>query len=167
MDISNSIKAKSDQLNADDLIGGSIIVAINGVVRGSADQPVIINITGDHEPWKPSKTSLRVLAACWGLDTSKWIGQIVELYCETSVKWAGKSVGGIRTKSVSGIPSAITIMTATTRGNKAPSTVHPVTKIESLEQFNALDRDQKLKHYNYLGSELKLEIKSNSKKVNN
>ena len=164
MNIQDAIKAKSDQLNADDLLGGSIIVEVTNVTKGSAEQPVVIHITGGHQPWKPSKTSLRVLANCWGLNSSSWVGQVLELYCEPSVKWAGKAVGGIRTKALSGIEQPKTIMVAVTRGKKEPVTVSPLKKVDSAEHFNTLEREEKMKHWNYLPDELKQAIKSNSEK---
>lgn len=118
-DISPTLAAKSDQLNADDLIGGSIVVRIEDVMRGDEDQPVVIRISGGYQPWKPSKTARRCLAACWGPHARTWIGRSVELYRDPEVMFGGVKVGGIRVKAASGIDKQVTVMLASTRGKKA------------------------------------------------
>ena len=97
VDISSTIIAKSDQLNADDLIGGPITVTITNVsLTESPDQPLTINYDGDNgRPYKPCKSMRRVLAAAWGNDGSKFIGRRVTLFRDPRVKWAGQEVGGI------------------------------------------------------------------------
>ena len=101
MDISDAIKAKSDQLNAADLMGGPVTVQIEATKRGNRDQPVIVHVTGGHMPWKPSKTALRALAHFWGTDTTKWEGRWVRLYRDPRTLWAGKPVGGIMVSGLS------------------------------------------------------------------
>src|SRR5690606_25044456 len=98
VDISSTIIAKSDQLNADDLIGGPITVTITNVsLTESPDQPLTINYDGDNgRPYKPCKSMRRVLAAAWGNDGSKFIGRRVTLFRDPRVKWAGQEVGGVR-----------------------------------------------------------------------
>lgn len=122
-DVTPYIQAKSDQLNADDLVGGPITVQIESVGKGSADQPVKIEISGGHRPWKPCKTTLRVLVAAWGKDAAQWVGRWVTLYCDPSVKWGGREVGGIRIQALSHIPRALNLSLAVTRGKKAPQRV--------------------------------------------
>lgn len=119
MDISKTIVSKSDQLNADDLIGGAIKVQVKKVTKGPADQPVIIHISGGYQPFKPSKTARRVLASQWGTETDEWLGRWMELYRDESVKWAGEEVGGIRVSGLSHIDKAATLSLATSRGKKA------------------------------------------------
>ena len=128
-DISSTLTAKSDQLNADDLIGGPIVVRIEDVSAGDEDQPVIITISGGHQPWKPGKTARRCLAACWGVHARKWIGQSVELYRDASVMFGGEKVGGIRVRAVTGIDKPVEVMLAKTRGKKAPHRID-VLKVE-------------------------------------
>jgi hypothetical protein len=62
IDMSDYIKAKSDQLNADDLVGSTILVKIEWVRKtGNPQQPIEIGITGGFRPWKPCLTERRVL----------------------------------------------------------------------------------------------------------
>lgn len=118
-DISGTLAAKSDQLNADDLIGGPIVVRIEDVRHGDEDQPMIIDISGGHQPWKPGKTARRCLAACWGTRCRKWIGRSVELYRDPDVTFGGQKVGGIRVRAASHIEAPVPVMLTATRGKKA------------------------------------------------
>lgn len=103
MDISATLQAKSDQLNALDL-GGDTVITVTGVNVTKTDQPVAVNFQGDNgKPWKPSLGMRRVLAECWGKESSRWIGKSAMIYCDPSVKWAGKEAGGIRIRALSHI----------------------------------------------------------------
>lgn len=118
LDISHTLVARSDQLNADDLVGGDITVRITGVNAGDGEQPVVVAMTGGHKPWKPCKTMRRVLAHAWGTDASAWVGRSLKLYRDPTVRWAGSEIGGIRIRAMSDIPSSITIKLAETKGGK-------------------------------------------------
>lgn len=119
--------AKSDQINAADLIGAPLVCQITDIqMTGSADQPVSIYVGAHKQPWKPSKTSRRVLLACWpDTDPSEWIGRWIVLYNDESVLWAGKAEGGIRMSHASHIDRDVTVSVNATRGKKAPQTVKP------------------------------------------
>ena len=95
IDISDTIIAKSDQLNAEDLIGGPITVTITGVKRTSDEQPVSVEISGGHKPWKPCKSMRRLLIMAWPdgaikeggetkYDPTCWVGRSVTLMREAS-----------------------------------------------------------------------------------
>ena len=104
MDVSKFIEAKSDQLNAIDLIGGDKTVKINNVNQVGDD--FIINYDGDcGRPIKASKTFVRILSAGWGLNSDNYIGKHVTVYREESVIYAGKEVGGIRIRAMEGLPA--------------------------------------------------------------
>lgn len=122
-DISPLIVAKSDQLNADDLVGGPITVRILGATITPGDQPVTVEIDGGHKPWKPCKTTMRVLAALWGPHPSKWVGRTVRLFRDPAVKWGGVEVGGIRISGMSHIDKPQSIMLASKKGAKAAQRV--------------------------------------------
>lgn len=106
VDISNTIKAKSDQLNAGDLIGGPVIVKVIEVISRSGDQPVSIRIDGGLQPFKPCLSMRRVLAKLWGVETDAWIGKSMVLFNDPTVIWAGKPEGGIRISHLEGITKA-------------------------------------------------------------
>jgi hypothetical protein len=118
LDISGTIKAKSDQLNADDLVGGPITVTVTGVNLSDGEQPVIVHLSDGHKPWKPCKTMRRLLAYGWGENAGKWIGRRIILYRDASVKWAGAAIGGIRVSAMSNLKAPIDVMLAETKGGK-------------------------------------------------
>ena len=117
--ISDLCVAKSDQLNADDLVGGPIVVVITGVQRtGAADQPLAVHIDG-RQPWKPCKSMRRVLVHAWGPDATKYVGRSVRLFRDETVKWGGEAVGGIRVSGLSHIAKPLELALTTKKGTKA------------------------------------------------
>jgi len=124
-DLQRATQAKSDQLNSCDLLGGPLVAQIIDVNAGNSEQPVSIKLDSWKQPWKPSKTSLRVLAACWGGDPSVWVGRWVVLYCDESVTFGKEAIGGIRTSHLSHINGTKKIAVNTTRGKKGIQTVEP------------------------------------------
>ena len=118
-DISNTILAKSDQLNSEDLLSAPRRIKITGTKQGNAESPVIVNYEGDNgRPFKPCKTVRKILSIAWGTHTGAWVGQEALLYREPSVVYAGKEVGGIRVQALSGIDKRIVVSLAKTRGHK-------------------------------------------------
>ena len=114
-DISDTITAKSDQLNACDLFGGPITVKVTAVnVCKTSDQPVSIQVGDDRQPFKPCLTVRRILAKLWGPKSAVWVGKSMTLYCNDSVMWAGQAAGGIRVSHLEGInePRDITVRTS-------------------------------------------------------
>jgi len=143
-DISETILAKSDQLNADDLISAPRRIKITGTTQGNAENPVIVHYEGDTgRPFKPCKTVRRILAAAWGNHTGNWEGKEAMLYCDPTVVYAGKEVGGIRIKALSDIPKRMIISLAKTRGKKVEHT------IDILEPAKLPDYPQKNFDANY------------------
>jgi len=127
--MTDTIKAKSNQLNADDLVGGSIIVDIKDVhvnENPTADQPVTIHLSGGFCPWKPCKTERRVLVAAWGDDGADYIGRRLELHRDNRVTWAGKQVGGIRIVAMSHLAGQVKISLAVAKGKKEDRLVVPL-----------------------------------------
>ncbi len=112
--LSDTVKTKSDQLNADDLIAGPVDVLITGIRRGSADQPIIIDIAG-HMPFKPCKTVRRILIKGWGDNGHEWVGKSMKLYNDPSVKWAGVAIGGIRVSHMSDIQPFDAVLNASAK----------------------------------------------------
>lgn len=126
-DLSHTIKPKSDQLNADDLLAGPITVTVQAVyMYDSPDQPVAVEIGSGLQPYKPCKSMRRLLIAVWGKHDTDWIGKSMTLYCDPSVKWAGQEVGGIRISHVTGIDKPFSVALTATRGKRKPYTVQPL-----------------------------------------
>lgn len=129
-DLSDTIKPKSDQLNADDLLTGPMNVLITGVRRGSAEQPVIIDIKG-YMPFKPCKTMRRVLVTAWGQNGKDWEGRSMTLFCDPGIMYAGTAVGGIRISHLSHIDRPINMMLTISRGRKSKHIVHSLLNTKS------------------------------------
>lgn len=130
MDISKTIEPKSDQLNADDLIGGSKTIKITDVKLLETDQqPVHIHYEGDDgKPYKPSKGMRRVLVELWGVDADKYKGHLLTLYRDGNVKFAGSEVGGIRISHATGIDKPKKVLITISRGKRKPDTIQPLKK---------------------------------------
>lgn len=105
MSMKKFIEPKSDQLNADDLIGSNRIIKITRVVvTDAAQQACSVYFEGDNgKPWKPCKGSGRVLVHAWGEDPKNFVGKYVEIYRDPEAIYAGKKVGGIRVRALSDI----------------------------------------------------------------
>jgi len=102
--ISDALKAKSDQLNALDLVGSPLTIVIERVdYHHGKEQPVEIFYHGSKLPWRAAKCMLRLLSSYWSDETENWVGKTVELYFEQNVMWAGKADGGIRVSGLSDI----------------------------------------------------------------
>lgn len=125
MDVSKHILAKSNQLNADDLVAGPITVQITGV--SESDSRIVVRISGGHMPWVTSKTALRVLVNAWGTESDTWVGRWVTLYRDEKVRFGGDEVGGIRIQALSHIEKALTLSLAVSKGKKQ---VHKVAVLK-------------------------------------
>lgn len=125
--LKDTIVPKSDQLNADDLLTGPIVVTVQKVSRGDTkEQPVSIAIDGGRMPYKPCKSMRRVLIAAWGEDGRIWVGKSMRLFCDPDVMFGGVKVGGIRISHLSHIANTMTIALTTTRSKRAPYRVEPL-----------------------------------------
>jgi len=127
-DMNSVITPKSDQLNADTLIGGPRIITISDVsISPGTEQPVTVRYDGDEgKPWKPCKSMSRVLVHAWGPDAKLYAGRLVELYLDPTVKWGGMAVGGVRISRMSHIERDLVMALTATKGKKAMVTVKPL-----------------------------------------
>lgn len=126
-DMRTAIQPKSDQLNADDFVGGARTVRITGVDIKAGEQPISVHFEGDNgKPWKPCKTTARLMVAAWGPDASQYKGRSLTLYRDPSVKWAGLEVGGIRISHMSHIDADMIYAATVTKGKRTPIRVKPL-----------------------------------------
>ncbi|MDB5716485.1 MAG: RoPhREQ2 gp58 [Sphingomonadales bacterium] len=127
MDLTRSIVAKSDQLNADDLMGGPRTFTVAEVREGNDEQPVSIVLAEwpGNRPFKPSKTVTRLLVAAWGPESDNWpTGARMTLFRDASVKWAGQAIGGIRVSHLSHIDKQMKVALQETKGKKVLHTIN-------------------------------------------
>jgi hypothetical protein len=129
IDVTDAIKPKSDQLNADDLIAGAITVTITSVSKRQGEQPVAVSYEGDNgKPFYPCKSMTRVLVHAWGKYADQWAGKRLTLYRDPKVTWAGAEVGGIRISHMSDIPHDLTMSLTASKQSKKPYTVKLLTE---------------------------------------
>jgi len=130
IDVSDACIAKSDQLNAADLLGCPVIVEICSVrsSTGQADkekQPYEVVISGGLKPWRPCKTMLRLLSFLWGRDASRWVGHWVRLWDDEAVTFGKASTGGIRISGAD-IPEQVTVTLPTGRQKYTTFIIDPI-----------------------------------------
>lgn len=162
MDISDTIVAKSDQLNAEDLISGPITVTITGVKRTSDEQPVAVEISGGHKPWKPCKSMRRLLIMAWpdgakneggktSYDPTCWVGRSLTLIRDPNVKWAGELVGGIRVAALSHIKAKFEVALSESKKKKKLVTVD---KLDASQESRAKTEQPKQSNGNPIAARL-------------
>lgn len=134
VDLTKSIVAKSDQLNADDLLGGPITIKIAKVsLAASGEQPIAINYDGDqNKPFFPCKTVRRILVHVWGSDGASYVGKSMTLFRDPEVTYGGQKVGGIRVSHMSHMDKAVTLSLTATSKSKKPFTVKPLTAVATV-----------------------------------
>jgi hypothetical protein len=126
-DMSQFIAPKSDQLNADDLIGRTLTIKITRVTGSAGDQPVSIYFEGDNgKPYKPCKSMRRVLVHVWGKDGNAYVGRSMTIYRDEKVMFGGIQVGGIRISHMSHIDAPQTMALTASKAKRAPFTVKPL-----------------------------------------
>ncbi len=127
IDMAQFVEAKSDQLNADDLIGAPRIITVRKVTGNDGDQPVSIYFEGDNnKPFKPCKTMRRVLLAVWGRNAADYVGRSMRIYRDDSVTFGGLNVGGIRISHMSHIEKDMMVVVMKTKGKKAGIKIEPL-----------------------------------------
>lgn len=133
-----TIIPKTDQLNADILIGGPITIKINKISIGTGDQPVVLGYDGDNgRPYKPCKSMRRVLVTVWGDDGNAYVGRLLTLYCDIKVTFGGAAVGGVRISHMSHLNEEKTILLTASKANKKPFTVKPLKSIAAVASKEA------------------------------
>ena len=132
-DISSTIVPKSDQLNADQLIGKTMTITIQSVTAGNIEQPVILHYAGeDGKPYKPGKTMRKVLHLAWGENATLWVGKSMTLYNDPLVKYNKDEVGGIRISHLSDIKQQISVSLNSGRGRKETHRIAPMERPASV-----------------------------------
>lgn len=133
-DVSQYIRADSSQLNAEDLRSGPITVRVEDVRIKGGEQPVEIKISGGHMPWRPCKTTLRLLVAGWGKESDAWVGKWVQLYRDPRVRYGGSPVGGIRIRALSDLERPLVTYLPIRRGKTEEFRVEPLPPEQSSQK---------------------------------
>jgi hypothetical protein len=156
--LSGTIVPKSDQLNAEQLLSGSMTITVTDVTIGNDEQPTVIHYANDNgRPFKPSKTVRKILIFAWGEDGRSWIGRSMTLYNDQSVRFGGMTVGGIRISHLSHIDREISISLTATKGKKAQHTIHKlemVTMDQVVKAIAAAKNKEGIEHAKRLAMQL-------------
>lgn len=133
-DLRDTIVPKSDQLNAEQLLGGPITLTVTDVRRGGGEeQPLVIHYEGEGgRPYKPCKSMRKVLVFAWGPDGGEWVGRHMTVYNRPDVKFGGEEVGGIRISHLSHIERDIAISLTATRGRKEQTRIKRLDEGETV-----------------------------------
>lgn len=135
-DLSHTIIAKSDQLNADDLIGGPRTIKVKKVLlRDTPDQPIAVHYEGgDGKPYLPCKSMRRAMVMVWGPDGNAFVGRSMTLYRDPSIRFGPDEVGGIRISHMSHIDKVKVLALTVKRGSRKPYEVKPLKVAEGQAQ---------------------------------
>ena len=128
MDLTPTLAAKSNQINADDLIGGPLTIRITNISpTGNNEQPVSIEFEGGNgKAYLPCKSMRRLMVAVWGADGKAYIGRGLTLFRDPEVSYGGIKVGGVRISHMSHMNGPMAISLAEKRGKKTISKVEPL-----------------------------------------
>ena len=156
IDMTDTILAKSDQLNAEDLLLNDKIITITKVVKNQSDQPIVIHYKDEVKgrPWKPCKGMRVALCRAWGeecsviidgekrIDGNKFVGKSIKIFRNPKVKWAQKEAGGIQISQLTNIKETLHIPITVSRGIKTILTITPLV-MENETTLNSI-ADQEL-----------------------
>jgi hypothetical protein len=128
MDLTPTLAAKSNQINADDLIGGPLTIKITNISpTGNDQQPVSIDFEGGNgKSYLPCKSMRRVMVAVWGADGKAYIGRGLTLFRDPEVSYGGIKVGGVRISHMSQMDAPMAISLSEKRGKKTIFKVEPL-----------------------------------------
>lgn len=126
MDLTASIEARSDQINADDLLAGPATYTIREVIAGKAESPFDFLLVETDRAYRPSKTMRRVIVNAWGAEAANYAGRRLTLYREPTIQFGGKTVGGIRISHMSHIDKRVEMQAQVTRGKREKFAVDPL-----------------------------------------
>lgn len=136
-------EAKSDQINADDLLGGKMLTATidSVVVRPGTEQPITVHLVGHDKVFRPCKTVARVMKAAWGLNSKEYVGRQLQLWRDPDVTWAGIKVGGLRIRAISHIDSPLVLALQENKKSKKMTTIQPLQVQRQVASADALTLD--------------------------
>lgn len=126
----SALEAKSDQINAIDLIGGPQTFTIESVSHGTPEQPMNIHlIESPGKAYRPSRTMRRFMAKTWGWPPTTWAGKRLTIYRNPKTRFGKDEVGGIEISHVSDISAPMTFVLPGAKGARPKSwTAQPLVE---------------------------------------
>lgn len=135
MDMTESIQPRSDQINADSLIGGPQTYTIEKVTEGAAEQPFDFHlIESPGRVYRPSKSMRRVIVEAWGPKTENYAGKRLTIYRNPEIRFGRDKVGGLEISHLSHISKPLEVNLTATRGKRKPFKVNPLPDAAPAEQ---------------------------------
>lgn len=126
-DFADTLVAKSDQINAADLVGSTMTIKITKVVVNKNEaQKVSISFEGSDKVFRPCLGMRRLMAEIWGADPKVFIGRSVMLFRDPEVVYGKDKPGGIRISHMSHIDKPKSCVVPIRRGQVKEYTVYPI-----------------------------------------
>ena len=126
-DVLAGLVARSDQLNAVDLVVAPATVTIIAVRLGDDKCSWFVDLAEfPKRPYKPCVTMRRLMVNVMGKDPKPWPGQRMTLYRDPQVKFKGDTVGGIRISHFSALSKPKTVELSGGHGPKIQWSVCPL-----------------------------------------
>lgn len=142
MNMLATIVPKSDQINADDLIGTTLTITIREVkFHHGSEQPVSMFFDGSDKAYRPGKSMCRVLVHAWGPDANAYVGRSLKLYRDPTIRFGKDEVGGIRISHMSHIDGPMKMALTATRGSRKAYQVQPLEVERQVPSAEALTLD--------------------------
>lgn len=127
MNISETTKPNSQQVNAEDLLSRPRTVTITSVEKGTDEQPVFIHTAEfPDRTYRPSKSMRRVLEAIWGEDTDPYTGRGLTLFRNPEITFGREKTGGIEISHMTHIEKPVQLALMVSRGKRKPFIVQPL-----------------------------------------
>jgi len=136
MDLSDTILAKSDQLDAIDLLGHPRTFTITKVTKVEIEGQKRTEISLAEFPrvWRPSTNMRRVLLQVWGKDGDAYVGRQIRLYDDETVTFGKEKTGGIRISHMSHIDGPKDPQIMPSRGKYGTWHVDPLTESQPVPE---------------------------------
>jgi hypothetical protein len=127
LDMTASTEARSDQINAADLVSGPRTYTIEKVTKGTAGYPFDFHLVeSPGKVYRPNLGMRRVFVKAWGPKPATYHGRRVTLFNEPTVIYAGAEIGGIRISHLSHINKPLKTSLVISQKKKEPYTVDPL-----------------------------------------
>jgi hypothetical protein len=133
-DLSDTIEAKSDRINAADLMGADKVIVISEVIRYSENgtNKFYLNYVGHNgRAYKPSLGMRRIIMTLWGKDGTQYIGRSIKIFRDPTVIYAGKAAGGVVISAMTDIQSRATVVIPI---SKTKSVTYVIDKLEPTDK---------------------------------
>lgn len=152
-DMISSIKVKSDELTADELIGRKLTIKITAVEATPGDRPRALFYEGGEKPWKPCLSMRKVIVHVWGDNIEdSYVGRRLTLFRDPTVVWGGMAVGGIRISNMDGLTEPVQIALTVRKGKKEWFVVNPLSAVDVGPQVDVDEIKRQAEAYAKLGT---------------